>query len=59
MRQFLNKKKSFSIEDGQALQDSLAFIEVTLQKTGLGNKLALRCGSGIDRGAHCDSAGIL
>ena len=42
MRQFLNKKKSFSIEDGQALQDSLAFIEETLQKTGLGNKLTLR-----------------
>ena len=42
MRQFLNKKKSFSIEDGRALQDSLAFIEETLREIGLGNKLTLR-----------------
>ena len=42
MRRFLNKKKSFSIGDGQALQDSLAFIEETLKEIGLGNKLILR-----------------
>ena len=42
MRRFLNKKKSFFIGDGQALQDSLAFIEETLQEIGLANKLTLR-----------------
>ena len=42
MQQFLNKKKSFPIEDGQALQDSLDFIEETLKGVGLDNKLILR-----------------
>ena len=38
MRRFMNKKKTFNIGDGQALQDSLAFIEETLKKNGLDNK---------------------
>ena len=38
MRRFINKKKTFNIGDGQALQDSLAFIEETLKKNGLDNK---------------------
>ena len=38
MQRFMNKKKSFNIGDGQALQDSLAFIEETLKKNKLDNK---------------------
>ena len=39
---FVNNKKGFPIGGGCALQDSLAFIEESLQEIGLGAKLTMR-----------------
>lgn len=41
-QRFVNKKKSFPIEEKNALAESLAFIEETLQELGLAGKLAMR-----------------